>query len=443
MNMTVDTGARTSVQIGFGLPQTGRFEATALARPGEDLAVVVRRGEQSSTYKVRCLPMGFPRWKFERTGSTSPGLFAVATANSDSQPWIIVFDGDGVPRWWHSPRTDVLGAQVLSDGTVAWPRAFGDGYGQDPRMAHEVRSLSGDLVRLVRTEGSITDGHEFRELPSGNILINSYRPEDGIDLSSFILPGQQGPRDGSAVFAEIQEVDPSGKVVWRWNSRGHIGLEETPVRWRDSIIANPHPGPFGPTYDPVHLNSVDAWGADRLIISTRHTDAVYGIDKETGDIVFKLGGTPTPESLAVVGDPAGPATPGEGTFGGQHDARIDAEGNLTVFDNGTDRARDPRVVTYQLDIEEGTATYAGELTDPRIDESHCCGSARQTPAGEWLVSWGDESLITEFDIAGEVAFRLTLPTPSFRAVPVPVGSVTPGALDDGLEAMERRDGLPR
>jgi hypothetical protein len=150
------------------------------------------------------LPADFPPFRFESLRPTPPGLFVVSfSAPADGRPWIIVFDNEGVPRWWYNPDTRALWGQILGDGSVAWARSFGDGYGLDPRMAHEVRSESGQLLRLVRTRGSIVDGHEYRELPNGNVLLDTYVPETA-DLRRF-----GGPRRATIVSAGVQEVDPA------------------------------------------------------------------------------------------------------------------------------------------------------------------------------------------------------------------------------------------
>jgi hypothetical protein len=166
------------------------------------------------------------------------------------------------------------------------------------------------------------------------------------------------------------------------------------------------------------------------VITARHTDAVYGIDRSSGRILWKLGGKTTAHSLRVVGDPA------HRLLGGPHDARVDEHGRLSVLDNGKGRPRLPRVVFYDLDLEQRTATYRGQLTDPRVTASHCCGSARPLPHGGWLVSWGDNPLVTGYDDQGRIAFRLHLPASTYRAVPVPVGATSAAALDRGLEALE-------
>jgi len=368
-------------------------------------------------------PADFPSSRFESLRPTAPGLFVVTfSAPADGRPWVIVFDHDGVPRWWYNPDTRALWGQVLGDGNLVWARSFGDGYGLDPRMAHEVRSESGKLLRLVRTGGSIVDGHEYRELPNGNVLLDTYVPETA-DLRRF-----GGPKRAAIASAEVQEVDPAGEVVWRWNSRGHIALRET-GRWWRNVLSNPRRRLHREIFDPVHINSIEPRGSGEVVISTRHTDAVYGIDRSTGEINWKLGGTHTGKSLKVMGDPA------TKLLGGQHDARIDRRGRLTVFDNGKDRPRRPRVVFYRLDLKQGRALYRGQLNDPEVQRSHCCGSARETSDGGWLVSWGDNPLVTGFDPEGRIAFRLHLPASTFRAVPVPEGATSVRRLSEGLAAM--------
>jgi hypothetical protein len=405
----------------------------APVQPGRDLDIEATRGGRRETYSVRCLPAGFPEWDYRRLGRTRPGLFTVTLPSSgkESPAWVIVFDNLGTPRWWYSPKGSALGAQVLSDGTITWSRSFGDGYGLDPRMAHEVRSLSGDLLRLVRTRGSITDSHEFEQLANGNILLATFAPRRGIDLRDYGNRRWHLSPRATVVFPEVQEIDPAGRVAWRWNSRDRIDLDETPDRWWDSVRRNPHPGPGGaPTYDPFHINSIDPWGQRQVVMSMRHTDGIYGVERSTGEILWKLGGTKTDDSLRVRGDPHA-----DDLFGGQHDARVTGEGRLSFFDNAKDRTRPPRAVWYDLDLDRGTATFVRELGDPTVKDSHCCGSARPMSGG-WLVSWGRNPFVTGFDHKGRIAFRLNLPLSSYRAVPVPKGATTVNELERGLESME-------
>lgn len=431
-----EAGDGVELEVGSRPSETGAFDIDPGVAPGEDFEIAVAGRDDRRVYEVRCLPADFPVWRFESLRETAPGLFVVSVSGSDGErPWVIVFDHEGVPRWWHSPPTRVLWGQVLSDGAIAWTRAFGDGYGLDPRMAHEIRSLSDELLRLVRTRGPIIDGHELHELDNGNFLVGSYVPETA-DLRRFCArpPRERcGPARAAIVSAEIQELGPHGRLLWHWNSRGKIALDET-GRWWRNVLSNPRRRQGRPAFDPVHINSIEPRGPDEVVISTRHTDAIYGIRRSSGEIVWKLGGTETADSLRVLGDPA------RWTFGGQHDARIAEDGSLSVYDNSKDRPRRPRVAFYRLEPERGRATYVGQLNDPAVKSSHCCGSARQLADGGWLVSWGANPLVTAFGEDGKIAFRLRLPVSTYRAVPVPPGAVTLEQLDRGMEAIERSGG---
>ena len=422
----IDARKGTEAAVGAAEPRTGAIPVHPGVALGEDFPITVISGGDRHNYEVRCLPADFPKWRYQSVRPIGQGLFVVSFRPSrDARPWVIVFDRMGVPRWWYSPDTRALWAQILGDGDVVWARSFGDGYGLDPRMAHEVRTLSGRLVRVVRTKGEIIDGHEFQELENGNVLVDTYAPASKVDLRQF-----GGPKNVSAVFGEIQELDPEGKVVWRWNSRGKIGLRETGRWWRSVLSNAKHSSRGVTTFDPVHINSIESRKPNEVVVSMRHTDAIYGIERSSGEILWKLGGTKTADSLRIVGDPAAKL------FGGQHDARVDEEGNISVYDNGKDRPRRPRVVAYSLDLEKRTATYLMQLNDSRITTSHCCGSARPLEEGRWLVSWGDNPLVTAFDSHGLPAFRLELSASTFRAVPVPPGATSIAELDRGLEAME-------
>jgi hypothetical protein len=423
----VEAGAGVEVAEGSRAPLTGSTQFGSSVPPGSDFELTVASGDARESYEIRCLPADFPPWRFDGMRPLEPGFFTVAfQASPKDRSWVIVFDNEGAPRWWYSPDTRALWGQVLADGNLQWARSYGDGYGLDPRMAHEVRTPSGRLVRVTRAEGSIVDGHEFRELGNGNVLVATYVPETA-DLRRV-----EGPRRAAIVSAEVQELDPRGRELWRWNSRGQIGLRET-GRWWRNVLSNSRRRLQGrPTYDPVHINSIEPRGRDEVVISTRHTDAVYGISRATGEIVWKLGGSQTGKSLRVVGDPA------HKLFGGQHDARVGRDGRLSIYDNGKDRPRHPRVVFYRLDAEKKEARYLGQLNDPEVRESHCCGSARELPGGGWIVSWGDNPLVTAFDGENRPAFRLKLAASTFRAVPAPPGATNIAALARGMEALEKR-----
>jgi hypothetical protein len=429
VDVQVNAKDGTTVKVGPYPPRSGRYKAQPRPLPGQDFDIVIDEGGTSRTYQVRCLPDDFPQWTYQRFADPPKGMFLVTARpepKDEYRNWAMVFDQEGTPRWWFSPPTNTLGGQILRDGTLQIPRGFGDGFGKDPRTGNEIRALDGRLLRLVRTRNAPTDGHEYTLLPNGNALIMSYKPELGVDLSPV-----GGPADTGVLNGEIQEVTPSGKVVWSWNSLDHVPLDYTPKRWWKKILNNPHTDVDGnDRYDIFHLNSIEPFGKDQLVISTRHTDKVFGISKKTGEILWTFGGEPDKHSLKIEGDDPHADYP----LGGNHDARISDGNLLSIHDNGTHLDRPPRSLQYRIDLKNRTATYAGQQSDPKVRDSHCCGGVR--PFGDgWLVAWGNNPFVDAFDSEDRLAFRMEVPLPVYRAVPVPP-EVTVKDLDRGLERME-------
>ena len=78
----------------------------------------------------------------------------------------------------------------------------------------------------------------------------------------------------------IQEIDiATGKVIWEWHALGHVPLTDCYDRYSP-----------GQPYDYFHLNSIQQLPGGRILISARHTWAVYSIEKKTGKIAWGLGG---------------------------------------------------------------------------------------------------------------------------------------------------------
>jgi VCBS repeat-containing protein len=410
------TAAGASISVDAAAPETGKFEDAVPLGENEEFGFSVDEGGEELDYHVRCLPAGFPMWNFDRLLQPAHQFYVVTPPAPSSEVFAVVFDDNGVPVWWRPGNPRLLDAKVLADGSIAWWQLSA------PGDAYEIRNLKGEVLRVIRAFGGSTDLHELQPDQDGNFLIISYQPRSHVDLTAF-----GGGADDTVVDAVIEAIDPAGNEVWHWNSSEHISLGET-GRWWPTALAQP-------SRDIVHMNAIEPVGGDALMISLRHTDAVYKIDKATGDVIWKLGGTWRPESLKIVGDPEG-AYP----LGGQHDVRLLPDGTITIHDNNTNQPGPPRAVRYAIDEAAKTATFIEARTDPEVSASGCCGSARRSPDGSWLFSWGGNSLVTEFDAAGQRTFRLGFGGTAFsyRAVPAPDGVLSATALRAGMDFMHPR-----
>jgi hypothetical protein len=185
------------------------------------------------------------------------------------------------------------------------------------------------------------------------------------------------------------------------------------------------------------MNAIEPDGTDGLMFSARHLNAIYHITKSTGAIDWKIGETPRPESLAVIGDlRPGAVGPNGQALSGQHDVRKWSDGSGSVHDNGTLVGRPPSIIRYRIDTTNRTAEVVEEIHDDRVSQSSCCGSARWLPGGNGLVQWGATPFLTELDPRGTPVLTIEYNLGaefSYRAVPVLSGMVD-------ADTLRKRDG---
>jgi hypothetical protein len=437
VQVTVSTPSNTRSSVDGQPSRKGSYTTQVALTTGQGFSVTTDgpgNGRSDSVYYVRCLPSDYPTWTTQRPGQPQADFYTVAPfARADLQPfpanwsnkYASVFDNNGVPIWWTKSSSALVPFEFhfLSNGNVIWTHLNQPGA--------EEHSLDGSLVRTVDTVGIGSDEHEALLLSNGNYLLQAYKPKCCYDLTPY-----GGPSNATIVDAEVQELTPAGALVWKWDASDHIPLSEVPRDWWNYIL-RPAVTVNG-AWDVYHLNSMEPTGGD-LLLSFRHLDAVYRINKSSGDILWKLSGTHRPESLTVVGDPIFDSG---SEFGGQHDARELSDGTITVHDNGYQWSvrRKPRAVRYRIDTTAKTATLVEQVTDPGTTTAGCCGSARKLPGGDWVADWGQNDGIRELTAGGALVFGLTWDNSlfSYRAHPVLPGAVSRTALRAGMNAQYPR-----
>ena len=421
LELTIAASSGVTVSIHGSRPRSGTFAESVPLRWGEDAKLVVSSKSGKRRYHVRCAAPDFPRWTFKRSREPAAQWYLiapVATPDGNSPPshYVTIIEGHGTPVWWKREPDIPFNSLLMPNGQLAWARWYVTPFGVLPEGAWEVHRLDGSPVRTLRTKGAPTDVHDMEPLPNGDYLLVAYRLRKGVDLRAY-----GGTANCSVYDGEIQQLSPSGEVEWRWSTKGHIGLGETEL-W---------PGPkrdCSEPWDYFHLNAVEPDGKG-LVISGRHVNAVYRIDRATGAVEWKLGGTRRKESLTLSGDTR------DAPFVGQHDARLLPDGTLTVFDNHTYVAA-PRAVRFRIDAADHTARLLEQMTEPGVEWSAAEGSARWIPGGHWVVSWGATPLISERTASGRPVWRLTLKgAQSYRAQPIVRGRIDASELRKAMDRL--------
>jgi len=289
--------------------------------------------------------------------------------------WFKPLDTEGVTDF-RAQRYD--GRPVLTWWRGRSERGIGDGHFVIVDDAYR------EIATVSAGNGLTGDIHEFliTERDTALILVYERVPRD--------LTAIGGPVEGAIWEGIVQEIDiASGRVLFEWRSAEHVALEESYAK-----VPRADRGAEADAYDYFHVNSVEIDDDGNFIISARNTHAVYKIARADGEVLWRLGGKRSDYSLA----------PGV-RFAWQHDARRQADGTLTLYDNVADEedaGGASRVLVLDLDDEGWRATIVRSYEHPSGLLATTQGNAQFLPGGHVFVGWGSEPYFTEFDRDGSV-----------------------------------------
>ncbi len=272
--------------------------------------------------------------------------------------------------------------------------ALGFGEGEDVVMDANYQT-----VATVRAgNGYEADLHDFQLAPGNVAYLTAY------NLMRCDLTSLGGARNGVIIDTAVQAVDvKTGLVRWEWHSLDHVWASESHA---------PVPGNATP-WDYFHLNSIDPEPNGDVLISGRSTWAAYQLEAGSGEVLWRLGGESS--SFAM-----GPGT----TTAWQHDARMHADGTITMFDDGSN----PRIhyqsrgVRVALDPVHRAARVVATYTHPEsplLADSQ--GNMQSLADGNVVIGWGAVPSVTEMAPNGKLLLDAHLPPgwSSYRAFRFP------------------------
>jgi hypothetical protein len=311
----------------------------------------------------------------------------------------MIFDNLGRLVWFSKDRyaTDFKVQLYMGEPVLTWWEGeivAGHGVGEYVIFDDSYR----EIARVQAGNGYRGDLHEFSITPQDTALLTAYT-ETQTDLS-----GIGGPKDGMAWGGIAQELDiETGEVLFEWHSLEHVGVEES--------YRKPPQDP-STALDYFHINSIDIDFDDNLLISAKGTYAVYKIDRESGEVLWRLGGKQSDFEMG----------PGTKTVS-QHDARRQRDGTITIFDNGAppEVREQSRGIVVDLDMDRMRSTLVREFTLPNGPLSTSQGNLQVLPNGNVFAGWGSEPYSSEFSHDGTLLFdaRFLGSAQSYRAFRLP------------------------
>ncbi|MEO0448563.1 MAG: aryl-sulfate sulfotransferase, partial [Verrucomicrobiota bacterium] len=290
------------------------------------------------------------------------------------ESFLLSAEGEIVHRW-ESDGPAGLTAYLLDDGSLLRARRM------QPADRFKRAGGGGGMIERFTWEGEkvwsyqINDDlrlshHDMEPLPNGNVLVVAWEYKDAFEATNHgRIPLDEIQPMG--VWSDtIYEIKPEGRdggeVVWKWSAWDHTVQD---VDESLSTFGEPaeHPHRIDLNYftkrseDWTHLNSIDYHPElDQILLSARFFHEIWIIDHSTtteeaasskggkggrgGDLLYRWGN---------------PAAYGKGRLTdeklfGQHDARwvepgVPGAGNITVFNNGTDRSQTPYSTVLEIE----------------------------------------------------------------------------------------------
>jgi len=282
--------------------------------------------------------------------------------------------------------------------------------------AYHLPGISQLTGYVVVADSDLNELKRVHLLPSGNITVNR---NEGLDVHDFILlsddhyitmsyyeeqpvniPAALNPSAGVKVASPvIQEVN-NGAVIWQWNGADFTEFYTT------SQEGNKFSDTTGTVQDYMHMNSmiIDP-GDNNLICSFRHLDQILKINRQTGAIIWRLGGTNSDFPLTAAQQ-----------FLRQHNATLtDNNHTLMLFDNGEATQRpQSRVVEMSLDENSKTVTAFKSFDIPEPFTQYM-GSVQKL-GDHYFIGGGTGNYVLEINYTnGQKLFELKGSETTYRA----------------------------
>lgn len=347
----------------------------------------------NSRYSVMddSLPADFPNIEIDSINNPSPGFIFLTPFDyfNRGKNYLVIMDNYGIPIFYRQMHYLNYDFKTQPTGVLTF-------YDELVNKFFVLDSSYSQIDSLFTKNGYLTDVHELVVTENNHSLMMSY--DFQTVAMDTVVPG--GDPNATVIGLIIQEQDENKNVVFQWRSWDHFQITDATydIDLTDSLI------------DYVHGNAIEVDNDGNILISSRHIDEVTKIDRQTGEIIWRLGGEYCKNNqFTFINDPIG--------FSHQHDVRRLENGNITVFDNGNLHSPPfSRVAEYQIDEVNKLAFLVWEYRNDPTSFSFAMGSARRLYNHNTIIGWGTGTspAISEVNPYGDVTLFLTIPDTIFN-----------------------------
>ena len=327
------------------------------------------------------VPSNFPHINITINDNPDPDYIFLDNRTSGGNSYNVIFDNTGSPIWYWQMTDERRDMKVQQNGELTMLARTG---------GTRFIGLNSNYIEIATyrpVNGYSTDEHELVVLEDGGYLIIGLRTNT-VDMSLYLTGGNS---NASVRETIIQEFTATGELIFQWRAWDNFDV-------RDVHLDNP----LGGSFRFPHMNAIDIDEDGHILLSSRHISEVTKINRDTGEIIWRLSGIPKNNDFTYVNDPLI-------GFRNQHAIRHTGNGRYLLFDNGD--LHNPQVsrgVEYELDPNAMTATLVWEFRETPDVYSHYMGNTQRLPNGNTLINWAIGSLpkLTEVRPDGTKAFEM-------------------------------------
>ncbi len=390
----------------------------------------------ASAYEAMVGPTGVLKYNAEKSYG---GYTLFSPMINSKTTYLIDMEGNMVHKWDTQYRPGAY-AMLLENGNLlrggvveGAPCAIGGVGGivqeidWDGRVVWEYKLVSPTEIQH----------HCFARMPNGNTLILAWELKS---IDEAIAKGRAPETIPTSVFAGgmrhkgfwvdfVREVDKQGTTVWEWHVWDHIGKGPHQL---DINYRLPDPlGEYYPNFDWTHFNTVEYIPeTDQILLNSRNFSETYLVDHKTGVIEWRWG------NPSAYGQGKAPSfyDNGDQQLFGSHNATPLANGNIQIFDNGSERPEGNRSAVVEVDPRTNKIVWEYHAQDSTSFFSYRQGAAQRLPNGNVFVTSTNHGHLFEVTPRKEIVWDYVVPIHNGEAV----CTIEDGDMKNGISNMVHR-----
>ena len=251
---------------------------------------------------------------------------------------------------------------------------------------------------LACVNGILTDFHDIQFANNGNVLLIGVK-YNVMDLSQLVNGGKI---DAVVKGFVLQELNLDKELVWEWDTFDHFNVTDA-ISTID-LTAN--------SVSFCHINSAIYDNDGNIIISSRHMDELSKINRQTGEILWRMGGSSCKNNYFTFIDDKDET--GFIGFSHQHSPIRLKNGNLMLFDNGNAKGNKySRAVEYEIDEVNKIVRKVWDFKLTPNYYASQMGSVEELNNGNIVISWWNrvtevtkfKELVFDMDFVGDFTYR--------------------------------------